>query len=580
MGRILEITPVASSVPFNNSINGLSSINVQDTLEEIDNEVNIQQIVWVKQNPGYKDFSTLESALASITDATLSKRYVIKIAPGIYTENNPIQLKSYVHIVGSGGPKLVQILAGNANQDLLTAADNIFIAGLYLNGVTGAGKCLINYPGSLANNTIFNITNCRFGSTDTAVKVTVGNFNTLFYAHDCTIGNGDQFNNGFLITKTSGTGLGDIRLISLIASNFATSYPNYIGYASGANCSLNVNNGDFELHGAVTTGSCFQVDNGGDLTITATHLEGFGKAIYTLNSGSAPSLIVSSVITQNNTIDIQADHTGTTGTFDGVATKVKVVNNAVATFFPNFQDPTNGDLTISGASIPKRRIDQITPFTTPFSGGIKTLVYSDTTTYLITGSTTGQIIKLPDATNIQIGYRVEIFNQSSQPITLQNNAGTTLIVMSQFSVTKAMLQTSGTVAGSWLLDQLILSVAGGLINYNTVSSTAFVTTSTTDVLITGFSITPEPGTYAVFYSSSASATQNNTNVNHSVYKNGTIVTNSVRTTQTVSANFIFQQTTQTVISLNGTESVDIRVSTSLGTLTVNNRSLLLLRLGA
>ena len=58
------------------------------------------QVVWVAKSGG--DFTSLTSALASITDNSISKTYVIKVAPGSYAETSAVNLKSYVDIEGSG----------------------------------------------------------------------------------------------------------------------------------------------------------------------------------------------------------------------------------------------------------------------------------------------------------------------------------------------------------------------------------------------------------------------------------------------------------------------------------------------
>ena len=48
--------------------------------------------------PQNADFTTIQSAIDSITDASSSKIYTIRVYPGIYTEN--VTLKSYVNLVG------------------------------------------------------------------------------------------------------------------------------------------------------------------------------------------------------------------------------------------------------------------------------------------------------------------------------------------------------------------------------------------------------------------------------------------------------------------------------------------------
>ena len=46
------------------------------------------------------DYATVSAALASITDASKDNPYVIRIAPGIYSEY--IDLKPYIDLEGSG----------------------------------------------------------------------------------------------------------------------------------------------------------------------------------------------------------------------------------------------------------------------------------------------------------------------------------------------------------------------------------------------------------------------------------------------------------------------------------------------
>lgn len=128
-------------------------------------------------------------------------------------------------------------------------------------------------------------------------------------------------------------------------------------------------------------------------------------------------------------------------------------------------------------------------------------------------------------------------------------------------------------------------VPSPVVNYNIVSSTPFVTTSLTDVMITNFTTTPQAGTYAVWYN--ASVLYNTTPKSHwwSIYKAGLKVANSERIQDTAHSNQIMVDSTMTVITVDGTQTVDVRVRCSTsnptaGQLTVNGRTLLLVRLGA
>ena len=59
------------------------------------------RVIWVADDDT-GDFESLLAALASITDATATKPYVIKIAPGVYTETANVAMKNYVDVEGSG----------------------------------------------------------------------------------------------------------------------------------------------------------------------------------------------------------------------------------------------------------------------------------------------------------------------------------------------------------------------------------------------------------------------------------------------------------------------------------------------
>ena len=77
--------------------------------------VSPAQVVWVAQSGG--DFTKLSDALASITDASATKPYVIKIAPGTYTETANVEMKNFVDVEGSGqGVTAIECACSNGNN--------------------------------------------------------------------------------------------------------------------------------------------------------------------------------------------------------------------------------------------------------------------------------------------------------------------------------------------------------------------------------------------------------------------------------------------------------------------------------
>jgi hypothetical protein len=79
------------------------------------------RVVWVADD-GTGDFLLLSTALASITDASASNPYVVRIAPGEYTETATVALKTYVDVEGSGqGVTTITCECGSADLDASAA---------------------------------------------------------------------------------------------------------------------------------------------------------------------------------------------------------------------------------------------------------------------------------------------------------------------------------------------------------------------------------------------------------------------------------------------------------------------------
>lgn len=198
-----------------------------------------------------------------------------------------------------------------------------------------------------------------------------------------------------------------------------------------------------------------------------------------------------------------------------------------------------------------------------------------------TGTTAGQIVRLPVATTLIKGWRYEFSNASNKTIQVQDGAGVNLFVLDSNSKAFLELADATTTAGTWFFWQVLAnSIASGVINYNIVSSAAFNTTSITDVLITGFQFTPQAGTYACFLNAASHLTTTPKAHWWSFYRGGTKMADSERTQDTAHSNQNMVDTTMTVAYFDGAQTLDVRVRTSNGTLTIKSRTMLLIRLGA
>jgi len=106
----------AREIEYDNTSSGLTAEDVQDAIDEVYDKVNVAKVITVATSGG--DFSSIQSAIDSVTDATNTNRYLINIAPGLYLEN--IAMKDYVVLQGNGGVIIAYPVA-----PLITGATNL-----------------------------------------------------------------------------------------------------------------------------------------------------------------------------------------------------------------------------------------------------------------------------------------------------------------------------------------------------------------------------------------------------------------------------------------------------------------------
>lgn len=204
------------------------------------------------------------------------------------------------------------------------------------------------------------------------------------------------------------------------------------------------------------------------------------------------------------------------------------------------------------------------------------LTSANATIQYYTGTTAGQIVRLPDATTLVVGAWYEIRNRNTATtISVANNGG-------------AVLDTTPAVSGVSVCHLLDNSNSNGTWDVRTrfepaaqeVSSTSGMSiASTTDVLITGMTITPPAGTYRVHFDAAVSATTNNSTLGFAVYAGGTINTDSNKSFQFSPANAIQYIGTTGTVTVDGTQAIEIRGRRSAGTTTVRVRTMHILRVG-
>jgi hypothetical protein len=140
----------------------------------------------------------------------------------------------------------------------------------------------------------------------------------------------------------------------------------------------------------------------------------------------------------------------------------------------------------------------------------ETLTVASPTQWIFTGTVSGQILKLPNATTLIAGWTYFIWNTSNQHIDIQDNGSVVLLTLRANGYIRLTLQTNTSAAGVWVYD-LGGKVTGGsglgyFLNYTEGQGSnynPYFEKSTTTNFVAGYfnwmgaDITGQPGTFTV-----------------------------------------------------------------------------------
>jgi hypothetical protein len=247
----------------------------------------------------------------------------------------------------------------------------------------------------------------------------------------------------------------------------------------------------------------------------------------------------------------------------------------------------NGTRTMTGELKTIRNVT-IPEYTTVTTNGTKTLTNTSNMVqfFVETAPTGGYSVVLPNATTLQNGWNFELYNRTSASITVKYHDGTTFGFLSKEAVSSLLLQSNTTSNGTWSpFTAEIAQQAAGVISYTLEQTAPFSTSSPTDSQITSFVLTPQSGQYYVGLNMVVACTGNNATNYVTIYKNGIAQTGTERSSLSSGNNTSFILSTQGVVTVNGLDEIRVYIRTipasgAAPTLTVNNRSIIALRLGA
>jgi hypothetical protein len=398
------------------------------------------------------DFTSVKDALSSITDATENNTYAILVGSGIFTED-PFTLKEYVSIKGIN-PYASRIIPSTNTGTFITTVQNSSLENILLAGPTGSNGVTLSSNITVAGFSCL-ISNCMFldGVTHIYIPGVTSLLNSITL-HNCRF-LGSQTTCIKAESATSGNNV-VIRLSDVESASTSTTSEDFFlasGYVKAYLSNVTLYTADS------SAANGFRIHSGAELYASNAIIRHYNKGLVIDNTGSAPFIQINTIF-ECITKDIEINHTTTSGNIFGVATRSKITNSAINTVQLSYQDPINGDFNITRTMSVRGFATDLTSITS--ANQTTTILSTDAYCYVVTGSTAGQIIKLPNATTLRIGHEYWLNNSSTVQITIKDYADGNAFVLAPGASAKIKLRDNSTTAGSWMRQTAIASVLTGM----------------------------------------------------------------------------------------------------------------------
>lgn len=222
------------------------------------------------------DFTTIQAAIDSIADAASSKRYLIRIMPGLYQEQ--VTMKSWVDLRGASKHTVQLKFSGNNNGTIILA-DWVQIEDLLIETTTTASEWAIVG----ANTSHVHIRNVDILSNNTAncsqgIKITGTGWGTLFIEHGVW---NLYTQTGWGVYLTSDGDNIDTTINDLFLDTYGATTGGCIYFSKVKD--VQVRNSHLRT---TANGNCVEVDNAdSEIEIAHTVMEG-GSASLQINAGT------------------------------------------------------------------------------------------------------------------------------------------------------------------------------------------------------------------------------------------------------------------------------------------------------
>lgn len=283
--------PIPAGDPLSSSGAKIAFDELDATLQTSLNNANPAQVVTVAKSGG--DFVTVENALAAITDATASKRYVVVVYPGDYVESNPVVCKNFVSIDCPGRHEATRLICANPGSHGLVLASDIDVTGLQVRDASGVGSAGFHVPAGTSD---FHLHDCKSRNCDWGIIDESGGTGTQNAIRE------------FIVTGGSGTGIIKITagtrldVSDLFVSEGVVVTTDMLSEGAGAVLGLrNVN-----LLATATNGLLAQT--GGKIVFSAVDIDHVVNGLRARTNGTVRG---SSIAVESSSRDVLVESTGT-----------------------------------------------------------------------------------------------------------------------------------------------------------------------------------------------------------------------------------------------------------------------------
>lgn len=264
-------------------------------------------------------FPTITSAMNSITDASVLNPYVIRVGPGIYSEEN-ITVKEYVSIVGYARDS-VKVISNTGTNSVFNMGNNTSLNNITLESSSLGIVPLINV--SDKNNVYISSINLN----NAPQGLSVGPSNTGGKILTILDINSVNITDTVLTINGTGTGLIDV-IINVLNITTITNTSSIKCF--GNNATFNLFSGNINGNG---TGMGVNVYNGARVFISGFYIKNFPIGISDVGGGTGPNIIISSTEFNNVTTYIQILNVLSTGYANGYIGLPNVSISASSNFF-------------------------------------------------------------------------------------------------------------------------------------------------------------------------------------------------------------------------------------------------------